>query len=144
MHNAMSRARAQQQRGVRAQARNADAYSFFNVLTGPALLDQVESLLPQHRERRYPPTETLSMFIAQALSADRSCQKAVNDAAIKRVAAGLCASSTHTGAYCRARMRLPMEMVQTLAGYVGQWVSAPPMLGTGGGTRCAWWTAPRW
>lgn len=124
MHDAMSRARAQQQRGVRSQARNADAYSFFDLLTGPALLDQVESLLPQHRERRYPPTETLSMFIAQALSTDRSCQKVVNDAAIKRVAGGLSASSTHTGAYCRARMRLPTQMVSTLTRYVGTAVSA--------------------
>lgn len=125
MHDAVSRARAQQQqRGVRSQARNADACSFFDLLTGPALLDQVESLLPQHRERRFPLTETLSMFIAQALSADRSCQKAVNNAAIRRVAAGMSASSTHTGAYCRARMRLPTQMVSTLTRYVGAAVSA--------------------
>ena len=64
------------------------------------------------------------MFLAQALSADRSCQKAVDEAAIKRLAAGLAPGSTHTGAYCRARIRLPMEMVHTLAGYVGQWVTS--------------------
>jgi len=29
------------------------------------------------------------MFLAQALSADRSCQKAVDETAIKRLAAGL-------------------------------------------------------
>jgi hypothetical protein len=81
-------------------------------------------LLPEHRERKFPPTETLSMFVAQALSADRSCQRAVDEAAIKRLAAGLAPCSTHTGAYCRARTRLPMEMVSTLAGYVGQCVSA--------------------
>lgn len=104
--------------------RNSDAYSFFNLLTGPALFDKVESALPPHRERRFPPTETLSMFLAQALSADRSCQKAVDEAAIKRLAAGLAPCSMHTGAYCRARLRLPVEMVRTLAGYVGQWVTA--------------------
>ena len=64
------------------------------------------------------------MFLAQALSADRSCQKAVDEAAIKHLAAGLAPGSTHTGAYCRARIRLPMEMVHTLAGYVGQWVTS--------------------
>ena len=69
MHDAISRTRAQQQRGVRSQGRNSDAYTFFNLLTGPALFDQVESVLPPHRERRFPPTETLSMFLAQALSA---------------------------------------------------------------------------
>ncbi len=116
------KARAQQHRAVRAQAHNSDAYAFFNLLTGPELFDTVESLLPRHRERRFPPTETLSMFLAQALSADRSCQRAVDEAAIKRLVAGLPASSTHTGAYCRARIRLPIEMVRTLAAHVGQWV----------------------
>jgi hypothetical protein len=46
-------------------------------LTSPELLSTVEELLPEHRERLYPPTETLSMFLAQALNEDRSCQKAV-------------------------------------------------------------------
>jgi len=115
---------AQQQRGVRNHARNSDAYAFFNLLTGPELFDEVESLLPQHRERRFPPTETLSMFLAQALSADRSCQKAVDEAAVKRLVAGLAPCSTHTGAYCRARGRLPVDMVSTLARYAGRWVTA--------------------
>ena len=97
MHNAIGSARTQQQRRIRSQVGNSDAYSFFNLLTGPALFDKVESLLPQHRERRFPPTETLSMFLAQALSADRSCQKAVDEAAIKRLVAGLRPCSTHTG-----------------------------------------------
>jgi hypothetical protein len=124
MHDAIGKARTQQQRRIRSQASNSDAYVFFNLLTGPMLLDKVESLLPKHRERKFPPTETLSMFVAQALSADRSCQQAVNVAAMKQLSAGLRACSTHTGAYCRARVRLPVGMVKTLTGYVGQWVSA--------------------
>lgn len=124
MHDAIRNAQAQQQRRVRCQLDNSDSYAFFNLLTGPELFDKVESLLPAHRERVFPPTETLSMFLAQALSADRSCQKAVDEAAIKRLAAGLAPCSTNTGAYCGARVRLPMAMVNTLAGYVGQWVTA--------------------
>ena len=65
--------RSQQQRHVLAQAGNADAYGFFNLLTGPELLEDVEELLPEHRERLFPPTETLSIFLAQVLSADGSC-----------------------------------------------------------------------
>ena len=90
-------ARVWQQRRIRKHARDSDAYTFFNLLTGPELLDQVESLLPPHRERLFPPTETLSMFLAQALSADRSCQKAVDDTAIRRVAASLPVCSTAYG-----------------------------------------------
>lgn len=115
---------AQQHRRVQRHARYSDAYSFFNLLTGPELFEQVEALLPKHRERLFAPTETLSIFLAQALSADRSCQKAVDEAAVRRVAAGLSACSTHTGAFCRARARLPVEMVRTLARYTGQWITA--------------------
>ena len=115
---------AQQQHRVRKQVRDNDAYSFFNLLTGPDLLNDVEALLPEHRERLFPPTETLSMFVAQALSADRSCQKAVNDTAIKRVAGRLPQCSTYTGGYCHARKRLPMPMVRALARISGQRVMA--------------------
>ncbi len=44
---------------------NSDSLSFFNQLTSPELLDTLEGQLPEHRERLYPPTETLSMFLAQ-------------------------------------------------------------------------------
>ena len=40
---------------------------FFNVLTSPELLQTTEALLPKHRERLYPPTVVLSMFMRQAL-----------------------------------------------------------------------------
>ena len=71
------RARTAQQRRVRRQVENSDAQALFNLLTGPDLLGKVESVLPPHQERLFPPTETLSMFLSQALSSDRSCQKAV-------------------------------------------------------------------
>jgi hypothetical protein len=61
----------------------------FNLLTGPELFDRVEALVPEHRERLFPPTETLSMFLAQALSADGSCRQVVNDAIVKRVVGGM-------------------------------------------------------
>ncbi|OGI40899.1 MAG: hypothetical protein A2140_08105 [Candidatus Muproteobacteria bacterium RBG_16_62_13] len=80
---------AQQQQRIRRRADQSDAYAFFNLLTSPELLDQVESLLPEHRERLFPPTETLSMFLSQALSADRSCQRVVNETAVKRLIGGL-------------------------------------------------------
>ena len=118
------RARTQQQRRVRRGAEASDAEAFFNLLTGPELFDKVESLLPTHRERLFPPTDTLAMFLSQALSADRSCQKAVNDLAVRRIAAGLSPCSTHTGAYCHARSRLPTEMIRTLVQYTGQAITA--------------------
>lgn len=117
------RIREHQQQSVRRRASNSDAYEFFNLLTGADLFDQVEAQLPEHRERLFPPTETLSMFLAQALSADRSCQQAVNAVAIRRLTQGMAVCSTHTGAYCRARQRLPLEMVRTLARHTGALIS---------------------
>ncbi len=44
---------ASQQRLVKKHTRNSDANAFFNLLTSEHLLDTVESLLPQHRERQF-------------------------------------------------------------------------------------------
>ena len=111
--------RSKQQR-IQHHGQNSDAYRFFNLLTSPELLTPVEALLPEHREQLFPPTETLSLFLAQALSEDRSCQKAVDDAAVKRLVDGLSPCSTLTGGYCRARQRLPLSLVSSLARQTGQ------------------------
>ena len=99
------------------------AVDFFNVLTSEELLQTTEALLPQHRERLYSPTVTLSMFMRQTLEADASCQRAVNGWAAQRAADGLRACSVRTGGYCRARQRLPLEMVSGLARHTGRLLS---------------------
>ena len=143
MYPSQRAARRQRQRVVE-RAGNTDAYGFFNLLTGPQLLGRVEALLPEHRERVFPPTETLAMFLAQALSADGSCRQAVDDAAVKRLVAGLRPHSTSTSAYCQARSRLPVTLVSTLAREAGGMVAkAPPPGGTGEVARSVWSTAPR-
>lgn len=103
--------------------KNSDAYCFFNLLTGSEMLSTVEQLLPPHRERQFPPTETLSLFLAQAMNEDRSCQQAVNAASIQRVVNGLSPCSTATGGYCQARQRLPTEMVASLVRYTGEQIN---------------------
>lgn len=115
-------AKRQQQR-VLQHVDNTDSYAMFNLLTGPRLLDRVEALLPNHRERSFPPTETLSMFLAQALSTDGSCRQVVNDAAVKRLVGGMRPCSTSTSAYCQARERLPLAMVSTLVLQTGEIVA---------------------
>jgi Transposase DDE domain len=109
----------QRQSRIGRRARSTQAVEFFNVLTSPELLDTTEALLPEHRERLYPPTVTLSMFMRQVLEADGSCQKAVNGWAAQRAADGLSPSSVRTGGYCRARQRLPLEMVSALTRQTG-------------------------
>ncbi|MFT5209259.1 MAG: hypothetical protein ACI9CE_000981 [Flavobacterium sp.] len=84
------------------------------------MLNQVESLLPDHRERIFPPTETRSMFVAQVLSQNRSCQNIVNQAITKSLVSSLEPCSSSTGGDCKARQRLPVAMLQTLARYMGR------------------------
>lgn len=114
----------QHRQQIQRRARRVDAVGFFNLLTGPELLEVTEAQLPQHRERLYPPTVTLSMFMRQALDTDGSCQKAVNSWAAQRRAEGLSVQSVRTGGYCKARERLPVSMVSGLAHAVGGLVSA--------------------
>jgi hypothetical protein len=108
---------------IRQRSRSIHSYDFFNLLTGPELLDRVDQLLPPHRERLYTPTDTLSLFMAQALSPDASCQSVVNRHAVARMANGLAPCSTHTGAYCKARQRMPQALVQTLVRETGQMIA---------------------
>ncbi len=112
--------RHQQQNHIRQQASQTDSWAMFNLLTSDQLFDEVERHCPEHRERLFPPTETLSMFLAQGLAADRSCQNIVDQAAVKRLTSGLTPNSTATGAYCRARQRLPSAMVSGLTRFLGQ------------------------
>ena len=82
-----------QQRRLAKQAQKIDANHFFNLLTGPQLLEVVEAQLPEHRERQFPPTLTLAMFLGQVMSADGSCQNAVNEALVDRLLSGMVAGA---------------------------------------------------
>ncbi len=97
-----------EQQRIQKYAKKTDSYKFFTLLTSPKLLNTVEDLLLDHRERLYPPTETLSMFLAQALSEDSSCQKAVNAAAIQRAVAWL-QKSMGSGNQKTNRVRLDIK-----------------------------------
>jgi hypothetical protein len=79
--------------------------------------------MPAHRERLYPPTVALSMFLRQVLETDGSCQKAVNGWSAQRAVDGLKPCSVRTGGYCRARQRLPLKMLSTLTCETGRLLS---------------------
>lgn len=66
-----------QQNCVQKRANQMDTCDFFNLLTSPEPFVIVEHNLPAHRERRYPPTETLSMFLSQATTYSPACERAL-------------------------------------------------------------------
>ena len=104
MHTTHKRAKLQQSLTLKFR-QETTPHTFFNLLTSTELLSVVEDSLPEHRERFFPPTETLSMFLAQAMNADRSCQNIVNEAALTRAFYGMSPCSSNTGSYCKARRR---------------------------------------
>lgn len=111
------------QRHVQNCTQQPDADVFFNLLTGPRLLERAEALAPPHRNRLFPPMKVLSMFCTQVLSADGSCQQAVDAEALQRMAHGLPPCRSDTGGYCKARKRLPTDIPRTLARETGALVS---------------------
>ena len=88
----------------------------------------IEEKLPSWRERQFPPLTTLRLFIGQALSEDQTCQNVVGCHLSERLTAGLPPGSPNTGAYCQARIRLPLAIPEQLCLIVGQRLEAlaPP------------------
>ena len=60
--NAINRSQQERKR-IGRRAQSTEAVEFFNVLTSPELLETIDAQSPEHRERLYPPTVTLSMFM---------------------------------------------------------------------------------
>jgi hypothetical protein len=108
---------------VKKVMREVGSNHFFSLLTSPELLELVEASQPEYRERHYPPTVALSMFLSQVLSADGSCQNSVNEAIVNRLLCGLPALSVNTGGYCRARARLPVSMIRSSAMATAAWMT---------------------
>lgn len=68
----------------------------------------------------YTPSLTLWAFVAQVLSASKSCVAAVARVLALRTALGLPLCSANTGAYCKARSKLSVEFLRGLTYVVGE------------------------
>ena len=80
----------------------------------------MSELVEPHRERIYPPLDTLRLFVGQVLSADRACQDVVGRRLSERIAQGQSVSALNTGSYCDARQRLPIALPVTLCAMIGE------------------------
>jgi hypothetical protein len=108
------------QQAIRKYGQISDHQTFQDLLNHPELLVKIKKQTATCRERFYSPCQTLSMFIKQALSSDRSCQKAVNDVMANRALNGMHRNSIATGGYCRARQRLPVSLISELTYQTGE------------------------
>jgi hypothetical protein len=75
-------------------------------------------------DRVFSPLVTLRVFLGQVLSPDHSCRAAVARLNAHRAAQGQRPCSPRTGAYCRARKRLPEAFVSAAACAVGRRLDA--------------------
>lgn len=92
---------------------------FTDVLTDDTLADALATV-GGWLDRIFSPLVTLWVFLGQVLSPDHSCRAAVARLIAHRVARGQKPCSARTGAYCRARQRLPEAFVSTAACSVGR------------------------
>jgi len=105
--NAITKAIKHQEKTAKKTLSNFDTIT--KLIATPQYIPQIQEHQGRFRNRLYNPVQTLSMFIAQALSPDSSCQKVVNQGALFDPG-----RSISTGGYCKARKRLDTAMVKRL------------------------------
>ena len=88
-----------------------DSNGVLDLVTDSCFADTLRAHLPTHRQRLYPPIETLAMLVSQTLSDDRSCQRVVDERIARSLACDTTTPSSSTAAYCAVRQHLPLPLV---------------------------------
>jgi hypothetical protein len=104
---------------VRNQLAQEDGLSFLRLLSKPMVENACRHLSHQWRDRIYTPWITLGIFLSQVLSADQSCDQAIDRFQKCRYDQNLPKVATDTASYCEARQRLPEELIGELVRRTG-------------------------
>ncbi len=86
----------------------------------PKLIDKY---LPRYRSRYFTPMVTMNLFLRQVLGGDRSCQHVVSQSSLNYSLLLRSTHSSNTAAYCKARQRLPLELIKSITINAGQWLN---------------------
>src|ERR1700682_6496228 len=105
---------------LQRQFAQAPGLPFAELLSAKLIAKLFKDYEAGFRERDYPPLITLAMFLSQCHDADQSLRQAVARLVAHRVAQGEAEGSSNTGAYCRARQRLPEKVVADLTRHTAQ------------------------
>jgi hypothetical protein len=95
------------------------ALPFTNVLSEGIVAQSLAALRICWLDRIYSPVVTLWVFLGQVLSADHSCRAAVARLIAHQLSCGERPCSAETGAYCKARKRLPEKFFSEVARHTG-------------------------
>src|SRR5215468_4395865 len=114
---------------VRQQLAQQPGLPFAQFLPAKLIHDSAKQVGCWFRQRIFTPAVTLWTFLSQVLDPDHSCRQAVARLLAYRTARGWPCCSPDTGAYCKARARLPEDLLRELtrgSGYALQ-EKAPPL-----------------
>ena len=102
-----------EQRIVQLQA--ADEIRLFDLFTDEDVHQLCEELGVEYRERYFPPAVALGLFVSQVLSRQDACSTTVVSFNGARMRRGLPPACTDASAYCKARAKLPVKLIDTLS-----------------------------
>jgi hypothetical protein len=104
---------------VRNRLDKESGLPFLRLLSRTMVEATCRELNHQWRDRIYTPWITLSIFLSQVLSADPSCDQAVDRFQKVRYDQGLPTVGSDTSSYCDARLRLPENLIWKLVRQIG-------------------------
>jgi len=110
----------QQFRFLRHQFLQDGDLPFSNILSENIVAQALTAIDVCWLDRIYTPLVTLWVFLGQVLSQDHSCRWAVARLIAHRISQGQKPCSAETGAYCKARKRLPEEFFSEVARQTGR------------------------
>src|SRR3954471_4336541 len=108
---------------LRRQFLQGGGLPFADVLTEDVLAHAL-AFVGRWLDRIFSPLVTLRVFLGQVLDPDHSCRAAVARLNAHRMSQGQRPCSARTGAYCRARQRLPEGFLSAAACSVGRGLDA--------------------
>ncbi len=97
----------------------------FNLLMNQSCIKSIlEQSMPDHRERIFTPTFTLHVFNRQVMGLNKSCRGALMEVLPEYLVRTSSIFSTNTGAYCKARQRLPESFISDMAKASGAYLQS--------------------
>lgn len=111
---------ASQVESLQRQFAQAPGLPFADLLPAERIMQLLQEQDIVFHDRLYTPLVTLAMLLSQCHDADPSQRQAVARLIAFRVAQGQSACSSNTGAYSKARQRLPEKLLVDLTRYSGK------------------------
>jgi hypothetical protein len=111
---------ARQVANTARQLQNGEGFPFAHHLPKEHIHDALRQVGAPFRDRLFSPAVTLWAFLSQVLDHDHSCRQVMTRLFAWLSARGVRPRSADTGAYCKARARLPEAALRLLTRQTGQ------------------------